>query len=427
MPTRATVAALVLGVLAGVAPAYGQEPAEQNACAAADALRAAGEDKEARKQYVTLLTESPGLGCAQTGLAAVNEPAPDKTTGEAKKLCRRGDVLRDVNREADAITAYKAALEKRPRIRCAKKGLEEAGPSTMSRTLAAIPAVLADLALIAGIAALVFFVFMLLGHIERIRPLLLRAGFVGRVLAPKITFAALDDKSGKDVGAVIVARVKDRLLRARDEAAGRTGLVYELDVATARESAVTVAAGDRGLQAAIEKASEVSEHAKIVTALLGLLYTLLPIRRIDIEGVVEPPAEKDCASATLTLTRDGTLRAASTLKGPVSKTALTHGDYVRLADPTAVWMQYEIARALRDDDRDFGPNAAEAYALIREGLERYAAGDHDQARKFYGRALEANPASWTARVNLAVAEAQLAGEFVIAVGILAEGYAEANA
>jgi hypothetical protein len=47
-------------------------------------------------------------------------------------------------------------------------------------------------------------------------------------------------------------------------------------------------------------------------------------------------------------------------------------------------MQYEVARAIRDDDdEELTSSAAEAYALIREGLERFAAGDTEQARKFY--------------------------------------------
>ena len=75
-----------------------------------------------------------------------------------------------------------------------------------------------------------------------------------------------------------------------------------------------------------------SEHTKIVTALLTLVYTVLPIRRIGIAGVVGRPP-RSCASATLTLTRISPCRRLE-LKGRLSKTPgqLIAADYLQLAD-----------------------------------------------------------------------------------------------
>lgn len=439
IPSRATIAVLALGVLTVPAPVLAQEPQPPpDPCAAADRLREANEDKEARKLYVELIKDDPTLECAETGLAELNEPAPDtseadaeeKATADAEQQCARGDALRRVNRDDDAIDAYKKALEKNPEAACAEEGLEAAGPSRAKRFVDGIPDVLGDLALFLGLLAVLLFAILLLGYLRPVRQPLLRFPPTGRILAPRFNIAALTDETDLNVGAAISARAKDKLLRMRDEATGRKDFVYDLNVATASERGVDITAGDPGLQSALDKASEVSEHAKVVTALLSLLYTLLPIRRLSIEGVVEPQAEKDCASATLTLTRNRTLRAASTLKGPVAKDPekLTASDYIQLAEPAAVWMQYEVARAIRDDDEDeeFTSSAAEAYALIREGLGRFAAGDTEQARKFYGRALEANPRSWTARVNLAMTEAQLAGNYDVALLLLARGWEQAN-
>ncbi|MDQ4042156.1 MAG: hypothetical protein M3141_10480, partial [Actinomycetota bacterium] len=89
-------------------------------CVLADALREAGAAKPATREYVALLRRDPALDCAKRGLAEINRPPPDTAARDARRLCARGDAYRAVHREADALAAYKSALEKNPAARCAR-------------------------------------------------------------------------------------------------------------------------------------------------------------------------------------------------------------------------------------------------------------------------------------------------------------------
>ena len=85
------------------------------------------------------------------------------------------------------------------------------------------------------VVSLALFVVLLFGYVRKLHGFLLGVPLIGRILAPRFKMEALEDQSEKHVGQAILARAQDRLLRMRDEAAGRTELVYELDVAKARE------------------------------------------------------------------------------------------------------------------------------------------------------------------------------------------------
>jgi tetratricopeptide (TPR) repeat protein len=399
----------VIAVASTLAPLSGTVAQAQGAspCAVPDALLEVGEKQRARKGYVVLLRRDPQLPCAMEGLRKINA---DTTTKEAQALCNRGAAYDRLHRTDDALDSYKSALEKdSSRDSCGEEGIDKLdSPSTLGRWFDAFAAALPQYLLAAGLALAALFILLLFGYSRRVFKCLVRWPILGRILSPRLNLESFTDKSDKHVGEAIEARIRERLTRMREEAT-RT---HEpaLDFGTPREDFADLVATHGGLDKALEKASEAAgEQGKAVAALLNLLYTLLPIRRLTIAGVVEP-AVGPRASATLNLQRDGRLEAATSLEGPVSETpgTLHASDYLKLAGPAAVWVQYEVARAIRAGGEP-GPDAAESYALVLEGLERQGEGRYAEALPLYERALELDRDNWAAWLNRGMAEAFVDG------------------
>jgi tetratricopeptide (TPR) repeat protein len=339
-------------------------------------------------------------------------------------LCMRAATLRAAGEESDAVAAYKAALERSPDSRCATKGLMDGAPATLGGQLDEIVGWLPRLLLIAGLGLLALFCVLLLGHVPRLHRMLVRVWGIGRMLSPRLTLSPLSDHSGKAVGGTLDARIKRRLAEMQRIAFLKHGPAYELDFSTPAEDFADLVADNAGLKSSLDKASESSDQIKIVGAILTLLYTLLPTQRLTVSGVVEPMVGA-CASATLNLDNGGRPIAAATLLGSVddSRGELAAADFVKLAEPAAVWVQYEVARAIRGEI-DRGPHAAVAYALVREGLEKQRAGDVPAARSKFEEARDLDGRNWAASLNLAMTEARLAMDYDRAIEILDSAFCE---
>jgi hypothetical protein len=268
------------------------------------------------------------------------------------------------------------------------------------------------------------FAFLLLGHWRRMHRQLVRLPGLGRMLSPRLTLTSLSDQSGHSVGGTLDARIKLQLAESRRLALMHRGLPYEMDHSTPAEDFAELVAGDNGLKSALAKASESSDQLKIVAAVLTLLYTLLPTQRLTVSGIVEP-VTGPCATATMNLDDGGRAVAAATLRGsvPDGDAALAAKDFVDLAAPAAIWVQYEVARAIRGDI-DRGPGAALSYALVREGMEKQLAGDVDGARSKFSQARELDDRNWAASLNLAMTEARLAADYDRAIEILDNAFEE---
>lgn len=358
-----------------------------------------------------------GVLATSAGAAVPEQPA-------ILDLCKRAATLRAAGLESDAVGVYTSALEQSPASPCATRGLRDGPPTTFASVLDDILELLPQLLLAAGLTLLALFCVLLLGHIRLLHRKLVRVPGLGRMLSPRMTLQPLSDHSGMAVGGTIDARVRKQLAESRRQAYMREGPVYEMDFSTPGEDFADLVAGDGGLKSALEKASESSDQLKIVGAILTLMYTLLPTQRLTVSGVLEP-VTGPCVSATLNLDDGGRPVAAATLLGsiPEDGRALSAADFVRLAEPAAVWVQYEVARTIRGDI-DRGPNAAVSYALVREGLEKQRAGDVDGARARFLQARELDGRNWAASLNLAMTEARLAQDYNRAVEILDSAFGE---
>jgi tetratricopeptide (TPR) repeat protein len=392
-----------------------------NPCATAEALASAGEAKDARKAYVAVLQADPASKCALTGLTKLNTPAAESAT----KDCETGEQFLDVHRNADAIDSFKAALKKDPKDDCATKGLAEAGPSVPTRVLDEIAGSIPTVLIGIGLVVLLLFLLLLFAYWPWLGRGMRRVPLLSLILRPRLTFETLEDAAvdGKP-GAPIAARIKERLGRMRDEALADELGEYDLDLGSPREEFADLVSKNGGLKKSLEKASDISDQTKLVAAVLDVVYALLPIPRYEISATLEPPASTG-AAATLLLERNTKHEAATTLRSPEpAKGTAAPGaaDYVKLADPAAVWIQFEIARSLKGDKANAA--AAESHALVREGLDFYHRDDFEQARASYEKALRINRRNWAAYVCLAVAEARLGKDFARSLKHTEEGLEE---
>lgn len=368
-------------------------------------------------------------------IALLHEPGPAEAATPQKpevsaadphtaaKDCARGQSYLSVHRNEDATEAFKAGLEENPVAPCALKGLEEAGPSWETRVIGEITGSIPDVLVACGLALLAVFAFLLLGYQKHLGPRMRRIWGLRRLLSPRLTIGVLADEAAEGKpGAPFTARIKDRLRRARDEAESENASEYNLDFGTPGEEFVDIVSGSGGLKSALEKASEVSDQTKIVGAVLNIAYSLLPIPRFAVSGAAEPPS-KTGAAATLILERDATLEAAITVheRGRTGGKP-TPSDYVHLADPAAVWIQYEIARVL--DSKVVELDAAESWLLVRKGLDHYAREEVGQARASFREAIHLNRRNWAAVLGVAMTEARLGRRFDQSITLLGEALTE---
>ena len=410
-------------------------------CTRGDELESRDLSEEAVKAYQSALEKDPTATCALDGLdAAVT--SPDVTAHEdAKALCDQGEILQAADRDDDALTAYKSALEKDPSASCAKAGLEDLEPDGVNGWVEDTKETLADIgaaaAILAGALLVVLVVMSIFVRLfDRFYRWLTKFRPIAYLIGPRLTLSAVDSTASGDdkVGAPFTARVQEALQRFRADAAGvandpSQGVDvhdYDLDVGTGTEHFANLVSGESGLQNSLDKVSEIGPQTKVITALVDLLSRVLPIRRLKIAGVMDPPDPKG-ASIVVSLEKDSRLQAAGVITGPELTADPTAIDYLRLAEPTAVWIQYEVARAITGERQE--PGAPDSYSRLREGVAHQIAGQLELARDSYREAIEFDRTNWAAHVNLSVVEARLGnfqGSMDVAVDALAEMTGEAE-
>jgi tetratricopeptide (TPR) repeat protein len=431
---------------------------QQDPCQLADALFSSGEIEQARTEYVDVLKQDPSSRCAAKGLSRINQtsPSPPPTScqdadalfdagdlaaarsaylalpgdtacvtdglasiRDVTRECQEGRRLLDAHRRDDALAAYKKALETNPEASCAQVGVQATGPAVLTRTLTtvsdALPLILVAL-LILGVVVLGI---LLLGHFRRIGAFFARVPIVGNWLRPRLTIASLDDDAvGFKVGGPMAGRIKERLQSFREAALRREIDDYDLDIDDADEEfAELVSADDSGFRSALNKLSAAADQTKVLAGIADLLFGMLPITRLTIAGVIEPP-DPTGAALTISLERNARLLASARLAGKALDQDPKAGDYLQLSEEAAVWTQYVVACALKREPVD--ELNAKSFALARAGVGRQLDGDEAGAQGFYEQAIELNPRNWAARVNLALLLARRANNFEVAIAMLEE-------
>jgi hypothetical protein len=347
--------ALALGVTAaGVAVAAAPQPP----CAVPDALLAARETEQAREWYVKVLEQEPGEECASTGLSSINTP--------------------------DESGSFFS-------------GIWDAIGDTIDGIADWAPRVVIGVASIALVLLLLLFVCGLVNHGRW----LVRLPLVGGLFAPRVSMKRFDDSGLGDLqlGAVMAGRVKVCLHANRDHALGETE-DYDLDYGAGDEEFVNIVSETSALQEAIRAARDISDQSKPVAAILDVVYGLLPIRKISVEGSLDSGPEEVAVSLTL---QDGSRQAAAvTLTAPKGPGEATTSDFARLVQPAALWIHYQAARLTSTKREQRLPRGgAKSYALLREGIDRQDEGNLVEAHRAYTQAIALDETNWAARVNLA--------------------------
>lgn len=425
--------ALVLWLVA-VIPTAPAPAAQRNPCAVPEALSQSGAERAARSAYVALLRERPSLQCARDGLTELNEPKPSTANKEASALCDQAEAYRDAHRDDDALSAYKAALEKDPtKNSCGAEGLKDMAPWWASRAvdggLGMAPKILAFIGAVLILGLLV----LMLGYTRAGGRILAKLPVSRTILRPRLALADLTDQavnvtdqgtSPLLIGAGLTARIRERLQRFREEALDEYGLTYSLDVGTSSQDLADIVSNNGQLRDSLSKLGDVSEHTRLVALVVNALIAALPIKRFAVSGIVEP-ASGPAASCTLALEVGPRLINAVTLTGgAVRQPPVKASDYLGLAASAAVWIQYGVAREV--SLASLGPETAESYALVLEGIRLYEAADMtDEKTKIeaintFEEALALDSSNTAAKLNLAMAHARLRGDFDVSEAILGE-------
>jgi tetratricopeptide (TPR) repeat protein len=440
--------ALAVSVTGGVAAsvAAAAPPASTtpviDPCAVPNALLAVGENSEARKGYVAILLRAPATSCAREALAKLNATQPTPTCDAADALFDSGDLAEartaysslrgakcataglDAVRQVDALCAqgrtearlghdsdarkaYEGALAKSPNVSCARTGLSELDTLSFTEVIDGVPTWAPRILTAIGLLLVGFFLLLFAGYIPPVGRWLLKVPIARSILGPRLSLSALDDSSHSDdkIGASIAARIKEQLQRFRDEALAAELDDYDIDHGSGSEDFFDIVSGSGAVQDAINSARDISDQTKTVAAVLDLVYGLLPIRKITVDGALEA-ADGSEARMTLTLQDGVQQRGAVTLTAPTKDNGNPKsGDYARLAKPAAVWVNYEVARLIRGD-RTAPPEGAASYALLREGVDRENDKQYEAAEQAYVDAILLNRENWAARANLAILRAR---------------------
>ncbi|NLT07344.1 MAG: tetratricopeptide repeat protein [Solirubrobacterales bacterium] len=331
-------------------------------CASGAAKEAAGDDEAATKDYLKALDEDPEAVCKQA-LADLNAP-PYGGLGET----------------ADDALDWIGALAK---------------------WLAVVVAAVA-LALAVGLLALATVLRPLAREFEGLP-------VIGPHLRPRLKLEVVDDgalgDAGKGAGAALTARIKERLHRYHEQAQADVGAEQDLDVGALADRFADLAGDDAGLKDAVAQASEVHDHAKFAAAVVKLASALLPRRRFVVFGLIDPP-DGDSMSATVSIEDGGNVPAVARVAGKGGAKPPANSDYLGLADPIAIWVQYEVARLLGGESA-LPADGPESFALAREAGEHQAARRYTEALALYERAVILYPRNWAAWLGQASMEVRL--------------------
>jgi hypothetical protein len=325
------------------------------------------------------------------------------------------------NKEEQARSLYTAAQDLDPSAECASTGLDELDDEgsfgeSLDGVLDKLEGIGTDLLRILGVLlVLAILASFGLRWADGVYRWLIRARFFSWLMGPRLSLVDVDATATNHdkIGAPFTARLQERLQRLRWEASGGSTASgaeradihdLDLDAGTGDEEFVEIVTGDAGLQNSLDKVSELGSQGKVVAALINLLSYLLPTRRLKVSGVLDP-ADRAGTAITVSLQESSRLRAASVIRSAPLAADPTEADYLTLADPTAAWIQYAVAEAVRSKRVD--PTAADSHAHLRRGLELQLAGLAGAARDAYRDAIEKNDKNWAARANMSVVAARL--------------------
>lgn len=205
----------------------------------------------------------------------------------------------------------------------------------------------------------------------------------GGIRRPVFTVAPLTDAGTDPLGSAVAGLIRGRVTWRAD----RFGL--------------NLVSGQAGVASAFSGLGDVSGEAQAAVAVIAALTALLPRRRFELTGQLQPAGEEG-VGISLELSQNGNAEALTSLwaasfhcTGVSNATA-----YQQLAVASAAWVDIGLTKAL--DAGGMLTNDPQSWAFFRSGMDAQRLGDRKRAQVLYEQALAADGRNVGAMANLGI-------------------------
>lgn len=319
------------------------------------------------------------------GLAAL--PASAAAAGGAASPCAYADALAHDGERQAAHAAYLKVLATDPSSTCANKGVVATLAPSTSTFWTTSGNVIMDAGHAAGVVllgVLVIVVAFLLWLQLQTRARWLRELWPARrIRRPVFSVEPLTDTETDKLGAAVAGLIRGRITWRTD----RFGL--------------NLVSGQAGIATAFSGLAEGSNEAKAAVAVITFLTALLPRRRFQLSGQLQPAGDEG-VGISLELSQNGNAEALQSvwaasfhLTGVTNPTA-----YQQLAVASAALVDIWMTKAL--DDGGLLTLDPQSWAFFRGGMEAQRLGDRTRAKVLYEQALAADGTNVGAMANLGI-------------------------
>ncbi|HKO28475.1 MAG TPA: tetratricopeptide repeat protein [Solirubrobacteraceae bacterium] len=333
----------------------------------------------ARWLVTIFVLAAAACACAALSAAAIG-------AGASTPSCAYAAALEQVGERQDAHAVYLQVLARDPSSACARRGAEtttasagsvwtSAGSIAQSAAKALGAIVLA--LLLAGVAIL-----LLLQVLTR-APWLRDRWPAKGIRRPVFTVEPLTDTGTDPLGSAVAGLIRGRVTWRTD----RFGL--------------NLVSGQAGVASAFSGLGDVSGEAKAAVAIITALTALLPRRRFQLTGQLQPAGEEG-VGISLELSQNGDAVALQSFWAASfhSATGSNATSYQHLAVACAAWVDIWMTKAL--DAGGLLTNDPHSWAFFRSGMDAQRLGDRDRARALYEQALASDGKNVGALANLGI-------------------------
>ncbi|MGN6871258.1 MAG: tetratricopeptide repeat protein [Solirubrobacteraceae bacterium] len=325
------------------------------------------------------------VAAAAWGSAAL--PATALGAGGSEPSCAYATALQKDGERALAHSAYLQVLASDPSSPCANSGVvATAAPSTSSvwtsagdiaKNAAYVVGAIVLALLLACIAVLLWL------QIQTRTPWLRDRWPAHLIRRPVFSVEPLTDAGTDSLGSAVAGLIRGRVTWRTD----RFGL--------------NLVSGQAGVASAFSGLGDVSSEAKAAVAVITVLTALLPRRRFQLSGQLQPAGEEG-VGISLELSQNGDAEALTSLWAASFHLsgAPNPNAYQNLAVACAAWADIWMTKAV--DGAGLLTNDPQSWAFFRSGVDAQRLGDRKRAQVLYEQALAVDGTNIGALANLGI-------------------------
>ena len=327
-----------------------------------------------------------------TGLAASTAAASGAATPAQR--CALADALKRDGERAAAHAAYLKALEANPTDSpCADAGLVATQPPSTKSLSSTVGDIAKDVGYAVGVIVLALLLVavgaLLWLQLQTRTPWLRDRWPAHRIRRPVFSVDPLIDTGTDPLGAAVAGLIRGRVTWRTD----RFGL--------------NLVSGQAGVATAFSGLGGISSEANAAVAVIEFLTALLPRRRFQLSGQLQPSGEEG-VGISLELSQNGNAEALTSLwaasfhitDAPTAGNAPNASSYQHLAVASAAWVDIWMTKAL--DGGGLLTSDPVSWAFFRSGVDAQRLGDRDRAEVLYEQALAADGMNVGALANLGI-------------------------